>query len=345
MRKCRLFLLVICLMLSAPAYSQDDSKGNLFFSTGFYNGFFADRSLPLLPNIFIDRLTLLKIGGYWETSLGETPLGRGIAGFGLETGYSSGTNFGGRGDMDFFPIILSASYSFRPVDAFSFGPSLKLGAFAVNGPGWLRMIPLIGGRLEAEFRYPPFPVSLYATGGVDMFPMAEEFSTLPMVEVGLRFRRPIPRQSASSSSGRSQTTGAALTQGNTTDSQGTTGQSARGTTQTSSNTEIVSRVYFEPDTAVPIGNYRLALEEARRRLSADPSLRVVLQAYTAPFGTPEGRRMVSEIRANFCKDFLIQYGIAPGRITSVFNGSDRSPEQVTEDWASYRCVELVLVRQ
>jgi len=360
MRKCCLFLLVICVMLSAPAYSQDNSKGNLFFSTGFYNGFFADRSLPLLPNILIDRLTFLKLGGYWEKFVGDTPLGRGFAGFGLETGYSSGTRFGGRGGMDFIPLILSGTYSFRPVEVFSFGPSLKLGAFGVNGPDWFRIMPVIGGRLETEFRYPPFPVSLYATGGADIFPMAEELSVLPMVEVGVRFRRPTPKQSNAvytvnedkGVSGQQSAPGAAQIQPSTSSSQtpvapGALAQGSPGTlptgtpqTQTPGSQQIL---YFWPDTATLIEDYRPVLEAVGSRLKANPGQQVILQAYTDRLDTAEGRYMVSESRVKFCEDYLIrQYGIAPERITSILYDSEKAPEYITANWEANRCVEVVI---
>jgi outer membrane protein OmpA-like peptidoglycan-associated protein/invasion protein IalB len=107
---------------------------------------------------------------------------------------------------------------------------------------------------------------------------------------------------------------------------------------------LLSPIYFEPDSATLVETYRPVLESVRRYLAANPNLRLLIRAYTAPFGTAEGRQMVSEWRADFSRDYMTQNGIAGNRIRTELYGSERIPEQVTtaSSWVSYRCAELII---
>jgi len=109
---------------------------------------------------------------------------------------------------------------------------------------------------------------------------------------------------------------------------------------------ILNSIYFEPDTAVLIESYRPVLESVGRQLAADPGLKLLIRAYAADFGTANGRYMVSVNRAKFSRDFLTaQYGVSANRFINIEAfGSDKSPIYATTDWQSYRCVELILLR-
>jgi outer membrane protein OmpA-like peptidoglycan-associated protein len=185
MLKKRLLVFVFCLILPISTYVQADTKGSLFFSTGFYNGIFFDESLHVVSDLRISRLNIIKLGVGWELSLG-----RGNTFLGLEAGYSSGSRFGGHGHVDYYPLTVTAAYAFPLGGIFYMGPSLKLGGFIMAGPEWADIIPLAGMRLEAELRNRQFPLSLYAAGGLDIFiPVTHNSSMLPVLEMGLRFSR------------------------------------------------------------------------------------------------------------------------------------------------------------
>jgi outer membrane protein OmpA-like peptidoglycan-associated protein len=108
---------------------------------------------------------------------------------------------------------------------------------------------------------------------------------------------------------------------------------------------LMCPVYFEPDSAVLIEAYRPALDSVGRYLAANPELRLLIRAYTSPFGTSAGRLMVSEWRANFSRDYMVEeYGVSTNRITAELYGSERIPQEVAaaSTWVSYRCVELII---
>jgi hypothetical protein len=81
-------------------------------------------------------------------------------------------------------------------------------------------------------------------------------------------------------------------------------------------------------------------------LAADPSLKLLIRAYAADFGTADGRYIVSVSRARFSRDFFtVQYGISASRFNIEAFGSDRSPLSATNNWETHRCVELILFRE
>ena len=60
MRKYSLFALAFGLMFSVSVYAQTDTKGDFFFSGGFYLGFFGDESRFLAHDIRIGELNIVK---------------------------------------------------------------------------------------------------------------------------------------------------------------------------------------------------------------------------------------------------------------------------------------------
>jgi outer membrane protein OmpA-like peptidoglycan-associated protein len=163
----------------------------------------------------------VALGAAWEQ-----PIWKGLGYLGIEGGYSSGSKFGGKSSMDFIPVMLNAGYDFLLGDFFSLGPNIKLGGFGLFTPIGNKFVPLIGGHLEGEFRYKPFPLSLYAAGGVDFFPTVS--GALPALEVGMRFR-PFALSNRSNSNEKSETAvSGQAAQSSLTSEQGT-GASTQGT--------------------------------------------------------------------------------------------------------------------
>jgi outer membrane protein OmpA-like peptidoglycan-associated protein len=112
---------------------------------------------------------------------------------------------------------------------------------------------------------------------------------------------------------------------------------------------LLNAVYFQPDSAVPVEGSGLVLDELGTLLLSRPAAAVVLRAYTAPYGTREGRLEVSRIRADFCRDYLQRtYRIETDRIQIELYGADqlpewgRGPEGNFVSVESFRCVEFIL---
>ncbi|MDR0456337.1 MAG: hypothetical protein LBH20_06610 [Treponema sp.] len=106
---------------------------------------------------------------------------------------------------------------------------------------------------------------------------------------------------------------------------------------------LLNAVYFEANSVAMIERYRPVLNEAGERLRADPSLRIRLRAYAAPFGTADGQTAVSAARAWFCAEYYMKnYGIAEARMKIEYYGAEKEPAWKDASWESYRCVELIL---
>jgi outer membrane protein OmpA-like peptidoglycan-associated protein len=154
---------------------------HLLFQGTYYKDFFPKGDLAFSSYANTNYLNIMQLGAAWEQ-----PVWKGLGYLGLEAGYSSGSKFGGRSSMDFIPIMLNAGYDIPLGDFFSIGPNVKLGGYSLVTPIGNKMVPVIAGHVEGEFRYKPFPISLYAAGGVDFIPTAS--GVLPAIEVGTRFR-------------------------------------------------------------------------------------------------------------------------------------------------------------
>jgi outer membrane protein OmpA-like peptidoglycan-associated protein len=181
MRKYRILTLIFGLMLSVSVYSQTSILEHLLFQGTFYKDFFPNGGLSFSSYIRTEDLNIMQLGAAWEQ-----PLWKGLGYLGIEAGYSSGSKFGGGSSMDFVPVLVNAGYDFLLGDFFSAGPNIKLGGFGLFTPIGSKFVPMIAGHVEGEFRYKPFPLSLYAAGGVDFFPTVS--GILPALELGIRFR-------------------------------------------------------------------------------------------------------------------------------------------------------------
>ena len=195
MSKNRFLAIAFCVVLSFSGYAEPISDGHVFFGIGYNYNFFPSGPIDIHSDLELKKLNIIKIGGYWEWANGP-----GNAVLGLEAGFSSGSMFGGQGDVDFIPVNLNAAYVFPLLESFYIGPNVKLGGLAMLGPGWNRMVFLAGARLEAELRFPFFPIGVYAAGGVDIFPGINDPGILPVIEGGIRFPRGSLRKSDDSGS-------------------------------------------------------------------------------------------------------------------------------------------------
>jgi hypothetical protein len=181
MRRFRYLALVFGLMISVSGYSQTSVLEHLLFQGTFYKTFFPNGKLAFSDYSNTTYLNIVAFGAAWEQAIWK-----GTGYLGIEAGYSSGSRFGGGSNMDFVPVMLNAGYDFPLGDFFSIGPNLKLGGIGLFTPIGDKLVPMIAAHLEGEFRYKPFPLSLYAAGGVDFFPTVS--GALPAMQLGLRFR-------------------------------------------------------------------------------------------------------------------------------------------------------------
>jgi hypothetical protein len=164
---------MFCAALAAAPCQETGGAEGLYFQGGMWLSAAINRQAsPLMSG--------LKLGAGFGL-----PLGSGVLGLGLETG------FGHTGFYAAIPLALSASWD-RPVGSiFSLGAGLSLGGYFRSGRS---TSPLLGGRLRAEIwpsqrlSGPGLAGSLYIMAGADLSPEWAGLTGAPVIETGSRLR-------------------------------------------------------------------------------------------------------------------------------------------------------------
>ena len=86
---------------------------------------------------------------------------------------------------------------------------------------------------------------------------------------------------------------------------------------------ILEGVNFELDQAVLLPESRNVLSRVATSLRENPGIRVEVQGHTDNTGTPEHNRELSLARANAVRDYLIDHGVTPDRLTAYGYGQER----------------------
>ena len=250
-------------------------------------------------------------------------------------------------DITIVPLVLKFGYHFSVFSIFGLQADLGLGVTFLTTNHYETALDWITGNLseknETSFftiargyvTITPFPFLRFLIGGgVDVIFEIEGPIALPVIEAAVSFYpfKILPR----------------FPERKTTNAHGIVFESRSDNviieeTPQGRIVRLLNAVYFEANSSVMIERYRYILNEAGERLRANPSLRITLRGYTAPFGTAEGRAEVSAARARYCADYLHRhYGIAESRMRIESYGADRAPAFRDATWESYRCVELII---
>jgi len=81
--------------------------------------------------------------------------------------------------------------------------------------------------------------------------------------------------------------------------------------------------HFDYGKSVLTSEARSQLDKDVQVLKANPALKVRMAGYTSAQGTEESNQVLSEGRANAVRNYLIEKGIAPGRITVIGYGRSK----------------------
>ena len=84
------------------------------------------------------------------------------------------------------------------------------------------------------------------------------------------------------------------------------------------------QVLFDNDKSDIASRYRSEVEDAAIVLKKNPQLGVVLKGYASPVGNPKYNYDLSMRRNEAVKRMLIDYGVFPDQISSVFYGEDKT---------------------
>jgi outer membrane protein OmpA-like peptidoglycan-associated protein/opacity protein-like surface antigen len=109
---------------------------------------------------------------------------------------------------------------------------------------------------------------------------------------------------------------------------------------------VLEGVTFKSGSAQVLPSSLSKLQEVADSLKRNPEVRVEVRGHTDATGSAEVNRQLSHRRAIAVRDFLIQLGVNPSRITAVGFGEDypRASNETAEGRAANRRVELHRLR-
>ena len=102
-----------------------------------------------------------------------------------------------------------------------------------------------------------------------------------------------------------------------------TGSDLGDTGPTDTGTDLEEVIYFEFDSSTLSDRARSQLQQNAEWLREDSSRRITIEGHTDEVGTPEYNLALGERRARSAQQYLIQLGIAEGRIEIVTFGEER----------------------
>ena len=90
------------------------------------------------------------------------------------------------------------------------------------------------------------------------------------------------------------------------------------------------QVFFENDASDISSQYDSEVENVARVLRRNPQLGIVLKGYASAVGSTKYNYDLSMRRNEAVKRMLIDYGVFPDQISSVFYGIDKSTTSASE---------------
>jgi peptidoglycan-associated lipoprotein len=102
-------------------------------------------------------------------------------------------------------------------------------------------------------------------------------------------------------------------------------------------------IFFDYDRYNLRDDARATLNDNAKVISANPAAAVTLEGHCDERGTVEYNLALGERRANAARSYLVQYGIDPGRLTTISYGKERPFDPGHDDaaWVQNRRVHLV----
>ena len=108
---------------------------------------------------------------------------------------------------------------------------------------------------------------------------------------------------------------------------------------------IQEMIFFDYDRSEILPEAEVALMKKLAVLRANPNVRIRVAGHADERGSVEYNRALGQRRAEAAKDFLVNFGIAASRITTVSFGEDRPlvNESNEEAWAKNRRDEFTVI--
>lgn len=106
---------------------------------------------------------------------------------------------------------------------------------------------------------------------------------------------------------------------------------------------VFQDIFFDFDRHIVRADQRESLAQNARMLSENPDIRLVLEGHCDERGTVEYNLALGDRRAQSVRNYLIEYGIDPGRLSTISYGKERPFARGSNEaaWAQNRRVHFV----
>lgn len=109
----------------------------------------------------------------------------------------------------------------------------------------------------------------------------------------------------------------------------------------------LSTVYFEFDASALTPEAKAVLAENARQLENHPDALIRIEGHCDERGTVEYNLALGQRRAQATRDYLVSFGIQPGRISVISYGKERpaDPRHTPDAWSKNRRAEFVILNK
>ncbi len=106
-------------------------------------------------------------------------------------------------------------------------------------------------------------------------------------------------------------------------------------------------VYFEFDKYAIPADQRSNLAKNAEVLKAHPDAKILIEGHCDERGTIEYNLSLGEKRANTIKQYLVNYGISPSRLSTISYGEEKpaDPDHNEKAWARNRRAEFTITQR
>ncbi len=109
----------------------------------------------------------------------------------------------------------------------------------------------------------------------------------------------------------------------------------------------LATIYFDFDRANLTEEAQATLAENARQLQQHPEVNIRIEGHCDERGTVEYNLALGERRAIAAREYLVNFGISPRRITVISYGKERpvDPRHTPDAWAKNRRAEFVILNR
>lgn len=108
---------------------------------------------------------------------------------------------------------------------------------------------------------------------------------------------------------------------------------------------VLSTIYFPFDQSNLTADTKALLAQNARKMQENPEINIRIEGHCDERGTVEYNLALGQRRAIATREYLMSYGISPGRVTIISYGKERpaDPRHIESAWGQNRRAKFVIL--